>query len=258
MEAWLAQVPLWLLVASRVTGVTITAPIFASRYVPPQVRVALSFILALLLLPAVQGHVSDTALTTSGFVGALVLELLVGLVIGFLSQLTFAVLQVAGALADLELGFLNAQIYDPVTGRSDSLTSTFLFTLGLTVYLLLDGHHWLLRALADSYLAVPAGGLIPSEAGPLYVVNLFGVLLATSVQMVLPFIAVMLLVSLALAGMSRAVPQLHVFAVGMGAKTVAGLAFLAILIPYLLGVLEPHFANMHRELLHTLELLHRP
>jgi len=199
--------------------------------------------------------VPASLLTQSGLLAGCVLELLVGLLMGLISQFTFAAVQMAGTLIDIDMGFMNASVFDPVSGRSEPLFSSFMQSLALTIYLGLNGHHWLLRALALSYEAVPAGGLAVTAEVPLHVVSAFGGLLAAAVQMVLPFTATMLLFSVALAGISRAVPQLHIFAVGIGAKTVVGLAVAALLIPYLLGSLEPLFAKGHAELLNTLDLM---
>lgn len=255
MDQLLAEVPLLLLIASRVVGVVISSPLFVNRAIPQTLRAAFAVLLALLMLPVVRGHVVDGVLTDTGLMVGCVLELLVGLIIGFLGQLTFAAVQMAGTLIDMDMGFQNAQIMDPTTGRTETVFTTFFRTLALTVYLLLNGHHWLLRALAGSYETIPAGGLIASVAGPMHVVNLFGSMLGAAVQMVLPLMAVMLLASVALAGISRAVPQMHIFAVGMGVKAVAGLAFTALLIPFLLSFWEALFANSHNELLRTLQLM---
>lgn len=255
MEQYLDKVPLLLLLISRIGGVTATAPLFRNKFVLPPLRAALSVLLGLIILPAAEGKVADGVLTGTGLLAGCVLELLTGLIMGLIGQLTFSAVQMAGFMLDLDMGFMNAQLFDPASGQSDPLFSTFFQSLALTVYLALNGHHWLLRALAESYTAIPAGGLVASSQGLLHVVNMFGGLLAAAVQMVLPFTAIMLLASVALAGINRAVPQMHVFAVGMGAKAVAGLAIAALLIPYLLGSLEPLFVRGHTELLRTLELM---
>lgn len=254
MEQLLAQLPLLLLVTSRVAGMTAASPVFTSRFMVPQVRVVFTFLLALVILPGasmVEGADTGTALLAS-----CVLELLVGLIIGFMSQLVFAVVQMAGALLDVDMGFMMAQIVDPVTQRSEPIIGSFFSTLALVLYFALNAHHWLLRGLADSYSAIPAGGLvIAASAAPLHVVNLFGTMLSAAVQMVIPFIIVMLLATVAMAGIARAVPHLQIFQLGMGIKAVAGLAFLTVMLPYFLGFLERLFDGGHQQLLRLLEMM---
>ncbi|HWI65945.1 MAG TPA: flagellar biosynthetic protein FliR [Symbiobacteriaceae bacterium] len=255
MDELLAQVPTILLVSSRVAGLTTISPVFANRFIPAPLRVAFTFLLAIILLPVVSGHVAADVMTGTGLLAGCVLELLIGLTLGFIGQLVFAAVQMAGALIDLDMGFLNAQIFDPVSGRSEPLTSTFFQALALTLYLAMNGHHMLIRALAGSYELIAAGGFGFTAAGPLHVANLFGAMLSAAIQMVLPFMAVMLLATMAMAGLTRAVPQLHIFSVGMGAKAVAGLAFVTLLMPYLLAFLERLYDAGNAELLRTLGLM---
>lgn len=255
MEDLLARVPVLLLISSRVAGIAMVSPVFANRFMPTRLRAAFAFMLGLLLLPAVQ--VDAGVLQATALIAAAALELLVGLIIGFFGVLVFAAVQMAGSMMDVDMGFSMAQILDPVTNRHEPLLGSFLQTLALVVYLALNAHHWLIRAVADSYLAVPAGGLLlaGAAAGPLHAVYFFGAMLAAAVKMVLPFIAVMLLLSATLAAMNRAVPHIHIFTVGLGAKALIGMVIITVLLPFLAGFWESLFQLGHRELLRTLELM---
>lgn len=254
MEQFLVQLPVYLLVTSRMAGVVISSPVFNNRFVPAQVRAALAFLLGLLILP----RVSVTPGMTEGMwlILAAILEMITGLVIGFLTQMVLSVMAMAGSIVDLDMGFTIAQIMDPVTGRAEPVLGTFFQSLTLVVYLLLNAHHWLIRALVQSYDAVPAGGLsFSSPVAPMYVVNMFGSLISLAVQIVLPIMAVILLTTVALAGMNRAVAQMNIFALGLGVKALVGMTLLFLLFPYLLPRLEWLFAAGHTELLKTLDLM---
>lgn len=253
MEQFLATLPLFLLVASRMGGVMITSPVFNNRFIPPQIRAALAFILALLVLPRVSA--APGMLDGGWLIGAAVIELITGLVIGFMTQLIFAVMAMAGSLIDIDMGFTIAQIMDPVTGRAEPLLGTFFQSLTLVIYLALNAHHWLIRAMAESYDFVPAGGLSLSTTAPMYIVTIFGSLLSLAVQIVLPFTAVMLLTTVALAGMNRAVAQFNIFALGLGTKALVGLTLLFLIFPYLLPHLEWLFTAGYTETIKTLELM---
>lgn len=253
MEQLLSNLPLFLLISSRMAGVTAVSPVFSNRFLLTQVRVVLTLLLALVMLPAVQPAPG----TTEGpaFVLACVLELVVGMVIGFLSQLVFAVVQMAGALLDMDMGLAMAQVMDPVSNRAEPILGTFFNTLALMLYFSLNAHHWLLRAVAQSYELIPPGGLSASAAAYLGVANVFGGLLGSAVAMVLPFLGVMLLATVVMAALNRAVQQIQIFQVGMGVKAVAGLAVLALVLPYTLGFLEPLFDSGHQLILRTLDMM---
>lgn len=256
MEEFTAQLPLLLLITLRVAGVTAVSPVFANRFIAIPVRVFFTFLLALLILPAVR--TAPGALEGFGFAAACVLELVVGLLIGFLSRLIFAVFLMAGAVLDFDMGLAMATVIDPVYSHSEPLLGSFFNTLALVIYFAVNAHHWLLRGLAESYAALPAGGLaLDSPAFP-YVVMLFGEMMAAAVQMVLPFMAVMLLTTAVLGAVNRAVQQFQLFQISLGVKSVMGLVMLLLVLPYLLGFLQPLFENGHGALLRLLELMRQP
>lgn len=230
MDAFLAQLPLLLLIAARLIGLMTSSPVFSNRFVSPQVRFALSFVLAFVLLPGV----TPPATPPEGafLLLAALFEMLTGLVIGFVTSLVLAVMQMAGALIDLDMGFTLVNVLDPITGHNGSILGAFFQTVIVVIYLLANGHHLLIRALVQSYELVPAGGLIAPE-GALYVIYTFGQLLAIAVQIVLPFIAVIMVTMVAFAGINRAVSQINILSVGLGTKSVVGLLILVTLLPYL-------------------------
>ncbi|HEY8347872.1 MAG TPA: flagellar biosynthetic protein FliR [Symbiobacteriaceae bacterium] len=256
MEQLQAQLPLFLLVTSRVAGVTASSPVFANRFLTIPVRVFLTFLLALLILPAARAEPGITG--GLGFAATCLTELLVGLLIGFLGQLVFAVLQMAGAILDLDMGLAMAEIVDPVHSQYEALLGSFFHTLGLVIYFTVDAHHWLLRAIAGSYAALPAGAWAADAPAFRYVVELFGALLAAAVQMVLPFVAVMLLTTAVLGAVNRAVQQFQLFQITLGVKAAVGLVMLAVVLPYLLDFVVPLFESGHRELLKTLQWMQAP
>ncbi|MGE5672583.1 MAG: flagellar biosynthetic protein FliR [Mycobacterium leprae] len=256
MEQYLAQLPALLLVSCRMGGLVTASPVFNNKFMPAQSRVAFTFLLAILLWPAVK--VSPAAAGTAGLLVGCVLELLVGLLLGFMSLLVFATLQMAGAWLDLDMGFSMAQVLDPTTGVVEPLLGTFFNTFGLVLYLTTNGHHLLIRALATSYDNIPAGGLLLQLDSSLRVVNLFSSFLSAAIQMVLPFMAVMLLMTVALAGINRAMPQFNVFSLGLGMKAIVGIAMMIVLMPYLLGFLEALFQGGHAQMLETLKLFAVP
>lgn len=253
MEELLAQLPLLLLVSSRIAGVTTASPIFTNRFTLPSVRVGFTLLLALLILPLVQGD--PARFEGTGLLVGAVFELLIGLLIGFLSHMLFSVVQMAGALMDMEMGLSMANTMDPVSGHTQPVVGSFLHTLTLVLYFALGAHHWLIRALVDSYEAVGVGGFQILSGGPIYAVSLFGAMLASAVTLVMPFVAVTLLTTTVMAGINRAVQQMHLFQLSMGLKAIVGMGMLLVMLPYLHGFLESLFVGGHEALLESLNLM---
>lgn len=253
MEELLGQLPLLLMLSSRLMGLMVTSPVFSNQFVPQQVRFPLSFVLGLVILPAV----SPPAQPPEGarLLVACLLEMGTGLVIGFTTMLVLTVFQMVGSLIDLDMGFTLVNLFDPSTGTNSSILASFFQMTMLVVYLGLNGHHWLIRALVQSYELVGAGGVIVGGEGALHVANLLGQLLAVAVQIVLPFMAVMLMTMLALAGVNRAVAQMNIFAIGLGTKSLVGLMALVILLPFFLRPMARLVEVSYQEVITVLNLL---
>lgn len=253
MEQLFAQLAALLLGASRAMGIFTAAPVLSTRFVPFQVRVAISFVLGLFLIPAIPvdpGRTEGVNLLLAALV-----ELMVGLVIGFLCLLVVSVMQIAGAWIDLEMGFALAGLFDPLTGESATVIGNLFQTTALVFFLAIDGHHWLIRALARSYALLPAGGPVEGSVAGLYVARLFGDLLGIAIQLILPFVAAMLLTMVAFAVLNRAVAQLNIFAVGLGTKTFVGLLLLIVMLPFYARPLTALFEAGYTEAMRVLDLM---
>ncbi|MEW8976784.1 MAG: flagellar biosynthetic protein FliR [Symbiobacterium sp.] len=253
METLYAQLTALLLGASRAMGIFTAAPVFSLRFVPFQLRVALSFVLGFFLIPAIQvapEHTQGAHLLLTAL-----LELLVGLVIGFLCLLVVSVMQIAGAAIDMEMGFALAGLFDPLTGQGATVLGNLFQTTALVFFLGIDGHHWLIRALAQSYVLLPPGGPVEASVTGLYVAKLFGQLLALAIQLILPFLGAMLLTMVAFAVLNRAVAQLNIFAIGLGTKTFVGLLLLVLLLPFYARPLAALFEAGYTETLRVLDLM---
>src|SRR5262249_43819388 len=146
---------------------------------------------------------------------AVLQELSVGLLIGFAASLLFAAVQAGGQLLDQELGLVVASVLDPVTNEPVSLLGQFKLLLAALVYLLIDGHHFLIRAVADSFRVVPMGGLRLGRGAAMHLSDtLPRDLFRIAVQIAAPSIVTLFLITIALAFMARTVPEMNLFVLG--------------------------------------------
>lgn len=219
-----AQAAVFGLVLARVAGVVATAPIFGNRQVPPMARAALALVLALLVLPVVRP--AGPAPSPAAYALALAGEALFGLAVGLTSQLLFLAVQGTGELLDLELGFTAAQLLDPQFGGAAPLMSLLLYALAALLFLGVDGHHLLLRALLGSFAALPPGSAHLGAATAERWAEAVGWVWWTAIRLALPVLAVSVLVTAALAVAGRLLPQLNVLVTGLPVKLVVGLGAL--------------------------------
>lgn len=238
--AYLAALPL---VGLRCLGTFAVAPLFGSRFVPAQVRVALGLLFGALLVPLALSSVPALPLGTlsSPFEYAIRCggEMLLGLGVGYLSLLFLTATQVAGQVMDMELGFAMVNVLDPQFGLQLPLLGSLFNLIGVLVFLALDGHLLLVRALRDSVLLLPLGGIgVTAGAGEL-LVRAFAAVFVTALKLAAPVVAALFLVSVALGIVARTVPQMNVFVVGLPLRIAVGIAVLMLSLPYLSAVLAP-------------------
>ncbi len=224
----------------RVTGFMLLAPILGAPLVPARIKVILSVFLTLVLAPlapvtpAIE-PLSATALLTAAQ------QLLIGVAIAFVVQVVFDALILAGQIVATTMGLGFATLIDPNRGASTTVVSQFYLILGTLIFLTLDGHIALLGVLADSVRALPPGpGALGNDA-LLAVVRWGGKVFEAGTLIALPAVVGLVLINLALGVVSRAAPQLNLFAVGFPISMLLGFAMMMLSLPTLQGNLERLF-----------------
>lgn len=240
------QIFILALVFARVAALMVTAPLFRGKNVPAMVKMGLSLLVALLLLP-VLSLPADLPLTIWELLSLLLREALVGLSMGFFVQLFFLAVGVAGQLIDTEMGFHMASVLDPLSDSQMPLIGNLFSMLSMLLYLSLHGHLLLFRAIADSYQLLPLGTLdfITNVAA---IINACTRLLALSVQIALPVIGASLFTSLMFGIMAKSVPQMNVFIVGMPLKIVILSIVLVVTLPGLIYFMERGLGDVFLQL----------
>mgnify|MGYP005855551979 CR=1 FL=1 len=249
----LVQVDRFLTVLPRLSGVVLVAPVFGGRY-PAQVKAGLAAALALVLMPVVPPAAAFSA-TVAGYLGHAVGELLVGLAVGYASLLTFAAVQVAGQLVDMEMGFGIVNVVDPYYGTQVPLVGNFLHLLALIGFLLVDGHHVVLAALKRSFDVIPPGAAAFKGELAGLMVAMLGETFLTGVKIAAPVLGVLFVTNVSLGIVARTVPQMNVFVVGLPVKILVGTAMLLVVLSAFSLVVKGLLGAMVEGLGQVLELL---
>jgi len=226
LEAWLAQA-FWPFV--RIGACFMIAPIFAARYVPARVRVALTLAMTLLVAPLVR------APTASPFSAAGVVitaqQLLIGLTLGFVLQLVFDALTLGGQLLANSMGLSFALNQDPLRGTGTPAIGQFYTILVTMTFLALGGHLALIEILVHGFQTLPLAATGLDRQTLWSVVVWGGNLFSGAVTVALPGVAALLIVNLSFGVMSRAAPSFNLFAVGFPVSLVLGLVILLVGLP---------------------------
>lgn len=249
----LQRIDVFLLVFLRVLGLFVTAPVLSNRLVPVQMRVAISFGVTVVVSPLFQSPPLPNTLV--GLVPLAVRELLVGMVIGFVAVLAFTAVQFAGELLDINMGLSMINVLDPMTNIQMPVLGNFLYILGLLIFLSINGHHLLLRALMDSYALVPLGTGTMSAALSESVIRTAGNLFIIGFKVAAPVLAAVFLTTVALGILNRAMPQMNVFMVGLPVQLAMGVFMLMIVLPLYVTFLQTIFRGMFTDVYTSIRLL---
>ena len=225
---WLEAVAL---AGVRMIAFLVVAPPFSFNAFPLRIKGMLAIGLALAVAPrVVPGYASPD---TGGFILALILEIVVGGVLGFLVLVVFSAIQSAGNLIDLFGGFQLAQGFDPQSMVNGAQFTRLYQMTALALLFASGGYQLILGGLTRSFAALPVGGgidlAVPMEA----VTAAVGQMLLAAVQIAGPLIVVLFLADAGLGLLTRVAPALNAFALGFPLKILitvmfAGVVFLAL------------------------------
>lgn len=203
----------WLFPFLRVGGLILTAPVIGTRVVPGKVRLVLSMAISLALIPVLP-VVSEPNMFSfeTLLIGAQ--QLAVGMLIGLVLRLTFVVVEMAGQIIAQQMGLGFASLVDPQTGLQVPVLSQFYITLATLMFLAFDGHLVMIAVLAESFVAIPVGTTGINGLALGMVLDWTSALFAGALAVALPTIVGLLIVNIAFGVVTRAAPQLNIFAIG--------------------------------------------
>jgi flagellar biosynthesis protein FliR len=200
------------------------APPFGALYTPTPVKIGLSVVLGIALAPSV-ALPADVGM--AALVVILAREAAIGLALALSVRALMAGAELAGQLAGFQLGFAYAATVDPQTGARNSVVAALYSSLTLLTFLGINGHHALLKALAESYRAMPVGLGHVDASMARSVTSLLGLLFVFGTQLAAPIVIVLLVVEVAIGLISRAAPALNLMVLGFPIRLLAGLVALA-------------------------------
>ncbi|WP_227816783.1 flagellar biosynthetic protein FliR [Nitrogeniibacter aestuarii] len=224
LSAWMAGMMLPL---ARILGMVSSAPLFSSSAVPIRIRVGFGLAAAVAIVPILPpGPAIDPG---SGLgLAIFVQQIFIGVAIGFIMRLVFAAVDLAGELIGLQMGLSFATFFDPDANGQTGVLAEFIGLLATLLFLALGGHLLMIEVLVRSFEWIPIR-IEPASAMGWKDVAAAGTLLyAAGLLLALPLITALLITNIAMAVLTRAAPQINLFAVGFPITMTAGFAVLVL------------------------------
>ena len=223
MVDW-AQLYLFELIFMRMSGFLLFNPLLGRSNLPAMVKTGLALVLSILVFgTAGTGVPQPDTLVELAF--RLLLELGIGLVLGFVMRVVFSVVQIGGEVIDTQMGMTMAQIYDASSQANLSVTASLLNILLILDFFAENGHYTLMRLLTTSGELVPYGAAALGDGVYAYVIELFLACMLLAVKLAMPILAAELLGVL-----MKAIPQINAFVINIELKVIIGLLLFFLLL----------------------------
>ncbi len=206
----------FLLASVRVVAWLAVVPPFSSRAIPAMAKVVLALGLSLAMAPTLAGQTLPAS--TPELLFTVLVQVGVGLAMGFITMLLFTAVAAAGALVDVFGGFALATAFDPLSMNVNTVFGKFHQLLATTLLVVSGGHLLVIGGLLSTFRYLPLTGVPDVSGWPDVLVTAFSMFFMTAVQIALPMIAVLFVADLGLALLTKVAPQMNALNVMLPAK----------------------------------------
>lgn len=234
ISTWVAA---FMLPLFRIGALLMTMPIIGTTLVPKRVRLYFALAITVVVAPSLPPMPAVQSLDLSGLL-LIAQQILIGAGMGLSLQLFFQAFVIAGQIIGIQMGMGFASMVDPVNGVSVATIGQFLTMLVTLLFLAMNAHLLVFEILIESFTTLPVGQGISTTDIWLLVMRL-GWVLGAALLLVLPAIAALLVVNIAMGVMTRAAPQLNIFSIGFPLTLVLGMVILWITLGDILNQYQP-------------------
>ena len=231
LSQWLADF-LWPLI--RIAAMMMAAPIFSIRQIPVRFRMLLAMLITYLVHPVLPPSPVVSVLSAEAFliVGQ---QVLIGAALGFLLQMAFQALIFGGQVMAYSMGLGFANMMDPANGVQVPVVAQFWLILSYLAFLMMNGHLVLIAAIVETFRVIPIAVDGLGQAGIWALLSWASHMFAAGLVMALPVIISLLLINIGLGVVSRAAPQLNIFAIGFPITLLTGFVLIWVTLPQVMN-----------------------
>jgi flagellar biosynthetic protein FliR len=205
-------------------------PFLGSNAIPMPLKASLTVLITALLYPLHGPMQLD--LQSWQWVGVVLSEVVIGLVLGLTANFMMEAPLMAGQILGVQMGYSLATLFDPQTSADTPVLAEFHRLGALLIFLQLDVHHWLLRAVVNSFAYLPAGAAPATFAAATGLLHAAGGIFLAGVQIAAPGLVATMVADVGLGFLGKASPQLPVLFIGLAVKNLLGLAVLIGVVAY--------------------------
>jgi flagellar biosynthetic protein FliR len=239
-----AQIDIWIAAfiypLARVLSFIAAAPLWSVAGIPRRTRLILGLGITIAITPGLPEMPPIQPGTLSGL-WLLLQQMLIGVGMGFAAKIVFSALDMAGEFIGTQMGLGFATFYDPLNSSQTPVMTEFMTLISLLMFLSLNGHLLYVATLAQSFSAIPVSATPLGAGSWLNLAELGSKIFSAGLLLALPIMVALMITNLALAVLTRAAPQLNIFALGFPLTLTGGFVALAISLNYLAVPLQALF-----------------
>ncbi len=219
----------------RISSMFISIPIFSVKALPAKVRVAIAFLITLVIIPLIPEKSNIPLFSYQGFM-VTVQQMAIGLSTGFVLQMVFSVMMIGGQSVAFSMGLGFASMVDPATGIQVPVIAQVFIVSSSLLFLSVNGHLLLIEMLAESFDTLPVGVIGFSLDDLWAIISWSSQIFAGGVLLALPIIIALLFINISFGVAARAAPQLQIFGVGLPITIMLGMILIWISLSSVLDV----------------------
>lgn len=217
-----------LLIMIRVSSFIVVSPVFFPKGINNIFKIIFSFAFSLILFSIIAPDIKITVQNEVQYIFLIFSEVIIGILIGIFVNLLFQLFSGIGSILDSQGGFSSAQIFDPMTNNNSSVIEKFFYWISLSVFIILNGHHYFIRAFIFSYDKIKIGDLNFTSNFLDSFVNTTFIIFRSSFMIIVPIIIVLIFVDVILGIISRIIPKINIIVISFPFKIVVTVGLLII------------------------------
>lgn len=227
----------------RVMGFFLASPVLGANFIPMRVRLVLSVAVSLMIAPSLSDIPAVPALSIQALL-VVAQQILIGVALGFFMQMLFQVFILLGQLIAMQMGLGFASMVDPTNGINVAIVSTFYLMFVTMLFVLFDGHLVMIEVLAESFELIPVSGQSLDTDIYMRLVNTISWVFSSALLLALPALTALLITNFAFGIMTRAAPQMNIFALGFPIALMFGLFIIWLTMANFEAIASSIFADM--------------
>ena len=215
-----------ILVFARILSIFDFKPILSRLNLPVIVRVTISIFITMIVIMVVQPEPVDSGTQAGVYLMMLMREIFIGLTLGFITNMFFNTIQVAGEIMDMQSGLGMAKVFDPETNVQMSIMGSVISFMMYLYFFATNSHMSYIQLFVISFDTLPVGGEGFNPDLGYNVVSYFSVLLAIVIKLAMPIIAAGFILEFCMGMLMKSVPQIQIMVVNIQLKVAVGFMML--------------------------------